>query len=315
MALTSLANLPVLAVVALVAASLFNIGVYPLTVLVSVPGLRYWPGFIERQVGFLISSSIPGGGVFAVGAQYRILSYYRVSPARSAAAVSADAVWVYLFTLIMPAAAVLFVAMEGRQIAGYVTLAVVALVAVLISIFLIFIVLRSETGAVQVSRMAHRVADPFFHRFKKTPPDFETALLTFRHTAYELVTTRWKAITLTNALAQLAPLLVLVVALIGLGAYPGGELTLAEIFAAYSIAILLVSIPISPGGLGTVDLALVSLLKGFGAEAEIALAADLIWRLAWFLPQILAGVGSMIAFFFVQRRGKLHDPIESAPQT
>jgi uncharacterized membrane protein YbhN (UPF0104 family) len=54
--------------------------------------------------------------------------------------------------------------------------------------------------------------------------------------------------------------------------------------------------------LGTVDLALVALLKSFGAPGEIAVAADVLWRVVWFLPQILAGVVSMIVFFFIQRR-------------
>jgi hypothetical protein len=81
-------------------------------------------------------------------------------------------------------------------------------------------------------------------------------------------------------------------------------LTLIEIFAAYSIALLLVSIPVSPGGLGTVDFALVTILTAFGCDPEIALAADLLWRLVWFLPQILSGVGSMLAFFVQQRRAR-----------
>jgi uncharacterized protein (TIRG00374 family) len=125
----------------------------------------------------------------------------------------------------------------------------------------------------------------------------------FREQAHDLVTTRWKAITVANAAAQLTPFLVLATSLAALGAFPG-SLTLIEIFAAYSIALLLVSIPVSPGGLGTVDFALVTILTAFGCDPEIALAADLLWRLVWFLPQILSGVGSMLAFFVQQRRAR-----------
>lgn len=297
----SLGNIPIWAVFGLAVACILNIALYPLTVLVSVPGLKYWPGFMERQVGFLISCAIPGGGVFAVGAQYRILSYYNVTAARAAAAVTADAVWVYLLTLAMPSIAIGWLVIEGRNSTGYATLAIIGALVVIVSIVLIYLVLRNEDSAQKVGRFAQRLVDPVMKRFKKEPPDLEVALLAFRNNAHDLVSKRWKAITLTNAIAQLTPFLILTIALAGLGAYPG-TLTLGEVFAAYSIALLLVSIPITPGGLGTVDFALIALLKSFGCEGDIAVAADVLWRLVWFLPQILAGIGSMFAFFLVQRR-------------
>ena len=85
--------------------------------------------------------------------------------------------------------------------------------------------------------------------------------------------------------------LVLLAALAGLGAFPK-PLTLIEVFAAYSIALLLTMFPLTPGGLGTADAALVALLTGFGASSSTALAADLIWRLVWFLPQLLVGLAA-----------------------
>jgi len=300
-AFQQLATMPLYWVAAIAATGLINIFVYPYTVLVSVPGLKYWHGFIERQVGFLISSGVPGGGAFAVAAQYKILNFYKVAPARSAAAVSADAVWVYLLTLSMPAIAIGLLFLEGRNTVGFGMIALLGALAVIVSIIVIVIVIRNEAGAVRVGNFAHKIIAPVARRFHKEPPNTVDALVEFRANAYDLVTNRWKAITVANAAAQLTPFLVLVTSLAALGAFPG-SLTLIEIFAAYSIALLLVSIPISPGGLGTVDLALVAILKAFGCDAEIALAADLLWRLVWFLPQILTGVGSMFAFFIQQRR-------------
>jgi uncharacterized protein (TIRG00374 family) len=300
-AFEELAKMPFYWVAAIVVAGLINIFIYPYTVLVSVPGLRYWHGFIERQVGFLISAGIPGGGAFAVAAQYKILNFYKVAPARSAAAVSADAVWVYLLTLSMPALAIGLLFIEGRNTVGYATIALLGALVVVISIVVIVIVIRNEAGAVRVGNFAHKIIAPVARRFHKEPPNTVEALVEFREHAYDLVTTRWKAITVANTAAQLTPFLVLVTSLAALGAFPG-SLTLIEIFAAYSIALLLVSIPISPGGLGTVDLALVTILTAFGCDPEIALAADLLWRLVWFVPQILTGVGSMFAFFVQQRR-------------
>ena len=47
--------------------------------------------------------------------------------------------------------------------------------------------------------------------------------------------------------------------------------------------------PSPPGGLGTVDAALAALLTSFGATSSQALAADLVWRAASYLPQLLLG--------------------------
>ncbi len=46
----------------------------------------------------------------------------------------------------------------------------------------------------------------------------------------------------------------------------------------------------TPGGLGTVDAAMVGLMVSMGADKDIALAADLVWRAASFFPQVILGV-------------------------
>ena len=46
----------------------------------------------------------------------------------------------------------------------------------------------------------------------------------------------------------------------------------------------------TPGGLGTVDAALIALLITFGLPEEQALAANLVWRAASFIPQVSVGV-------------------------
>ncbi|MET0694893.1 MAG: lysylphosphatidylglycerol synthase domain-containing protein, partial [Propionibacteriaceae bacterium] len=45
----------------------------------------------------------------------------------------------------------------------------------------------------------------------------------------------------------------------------------------------------TPGGLGTVDAALAALLTGYGANSSQALAADLVWRAATYVPQVVLG--------------------------
>ncbi|MDP4014209.1 MAG: YbhN family protein [Candidatus Nanopelagicales bacterium] len=315
-ALKELADMPVVWILAVVVAGLANIAVYPFTVLVAIPRLGYWRGFSERQAGFLVSNAIPGGGAIAVGTQYSMLSRYGVPSALSAAAVSADAVWTYLLTLGMPAVAVTLLVVEGRSTAGMATIAIIGLAVVLVSVILIVIVLRSESGARRVGRLAERLIGPVFHRLHRETPDFVGSLVEFRENAHGLVAQKWKQLTVTNVAAQIMPLFVLFFALVGLDAV-GEQLSIIEIFAAYSVALLLVSIPVTPGGLGTVDAALIGLLVAFGAPGSVAVAADLLWRLIWFLPQIIAGLSAMAAYLISRRRpvpeSKLWRGGETAP--
>jgi uncharacterized membrane protein YbhN (UPF0104 family) len=61
-AFAQLAAIPPLWIVALVAAGVLNIVVYPFTATAAIPTLAYRHAFVDRQVGFLISNVIPGGG-------------------------------------------------------------------------------------------------------------------------------------------------------------------------------------------------------------------------------------------------------------
>ena len=300
-ALKQLADMPNIWIAALIGAGIINIVIYPITALAAIPHIGYRAAFVERQAGFLVSNIIPGGGAVAVGTQYAILARYGVSTASAAAAVSADAVWTYLLTLGFPSIAVVLLVIEGRSTAGFTLAAGIGLAAVIVSLIVIITTLRSEEGAVRVARFAQRPVSAVYRKFKRNAPDLSTVLLEFHHHASTMVATRWRQLTVTNLAAQLTPLLVLWCALAGLGAYPD-PLTLVEIFAAYSVALLLTSFPITPGGLGTVDAALVALLVAFGVDSSTAIAADLVWRIVWFLPQLLVGLGAMGIYWWDRRK-------------
>ena len=159
-AFAELADIPRGWLLALLAAGVANILVYPLTVLVAVRGLRYRHGFLERQIGFLVSNVVPGGGAFAVGTQYAVLGRYGVSSAAAAAAVSADAVWTYLLTLGLPALGVVLLVVEGRSAAGYTTIALIGVAVVVVSVVAIVMILRSDAGATKVGRWGERRRGP-----------------------------------------------------------------------------------------------------------------------------------------------------------
>ena len=69
-----------------------------------------------------------------------------------------------------------------------------------------------------------------------------------------------------------------------------GGINIVQLFAAFAIARLAGFIPITPGGLGTVDAAMVAMMASMGADRDTALAASLLWRAASFIPQVVLGI-------------------------
>ena len=123
----------------------------------------------------------------------------------------------------------------------------------------------------------------------------------FREQTVDVVGERWPVLTATNVAQQLAQFSVLAVAVYGLGGTSTG-VNLLEVFAAFALARLAGFIPITPGGLGTVDAALVGLVSAFGMSREEALAANLLWRAATFLPQVVIGIVTFVIWRVQQSR-------------
>lgn len=293
-----------------VAAAVLAIAVYPLTAPAAIPKLGYVPAFVDRQGGFAISTTIPfGGGPIAVATQYAILARYGVQQRLAAAAVAADAIWTYLMTFGAPGVALILLwIFERRALSGSecgalscTTIDIVIIVAgmvCIVSMVGIAFVLRSRSNAQKVGDFAQGAIGAVFRLIKRTPPNVVDSVVGFNDTAAEMVGKRWVPITITNILAQLTPMLVVLVALRGVGA---DGVTILEVFAAFSVALLLTTVPLAPGGAGTVDAALIGMLVAFGATFEQAVAADVIWRAFCFLPQMVLG-WIAVGYFAIRQR-------------
>lgn len=303
-------SMPPVWTIAAVAAGLFSIAVYPLTAPAAIPGLKYEAAFVDRQGGFAISTTIPfGGGAIAVGTQYSVLARYGVTQRLAAAAVAADAIWTYLMTFGAPGVALtLLWIFERRAVSGdscgelsCTTIDIIVAISgvvCLVSMAAIAFVLRSRANAQRVGDWAQGLLGRVFGFIKRTPPNVVETVVGFNDTAAAMVRTRWKPITLTNILAQLAPMLVIMAALRGVGAV---SVTPLEVFVAFSVALLLTTVPLAPGGAGTVDAALIGLLVAFGATYDQAVAADIIWRAFSFLPQMVVG-WIAVGYFAIRQR-------------
>ena len=70
----------------------------------------------------------------------------------------------------------------------------------------------------------------------------------------------------------------------------GGQVDLIEAFAAFSIVRLAQSLPITPGGVGVVELGLIAVLTGFGGSNAGVVAAVLLYRFLTLVPTLVLGL-------------------------
>jgi uncharacterized protein (TIRG00374 family) len=111
----------------------------------------------------------------------------------------------------------------------------------------------------------------------------------FRSRAIGLLRRRWPILTLATLAGQLSVFLVLLASLRALDVGPG-EVSVIEAFAAWSLGRVIGSLPITPGGLGLVEVGLTSVLVGFGGNDAGVVAAVLLYRFLTIVPTLILGV-------------------------
>jgi uncharacterized protein (TIRG00374 family) len=115
------------------------------------------------------------------------------------------------------------------------------------------------------------------------------AFVRFRDRTNSLLKRRWHVLTVSTLTGHLTVFLLLLVTLRTLN-ISAGEVSAVEAFAAWSLVRLLGSIPITPGGLGVVELGLTTALVGFGGDQPEVVAAVLVYRALTILPTLVIGL-------------------------
>lgn len=277
-------------IAALVGAVLLYLFIYGWPFVAATPGLTYRPGFIVNMSAFAISNGIPGGGAVGLGVKYAQLNSYGATPTTATAAIGASGVWAMFMTLTLPLAGVCALLLAGEPLGRFGWVAAMGALAVAVIIGLFAVILRSEENAVRLGDLGDRTMAGLSRRIGALKGiSVSHQVLKLRHDTVSLVNRRWPHITVANVLVSLGQFLVLAVALWAVSP-AGQQVSYLVVFAAWAISQIGIMIPVTPGGLGTVDAALIGLLVSFGVDAGAATAATLVWRATLYFPQILVGV-------------------------
>lgn len=289
------------AIASLVIVVLLYLWIYGWPFVAATPGLRYRDGFIVNQSAFTVSNGIPAGGAFGLGLQYAQLTSYGASPTVTTAAIGATGLWSVFVTLFLPVTGVTALALSGDDAGNYLTAAVIGIAALVALIGTFAFILRSESNAERFGAFAERVADKVVGRFRPgTQLHLKAQVLRLRHDTVGLVSRRWHVITIAQIAVSWAQFAILYTALVGM-ADGGSAAPILTAYGCWAIAQLGVMIPLTPGGLGTVDAVMIALLTSFGVDNGQATAADLVWRASSYVPQIIVGLVSIFVWRWQQR--------------
>jgi uncharacterized protein (TIRG00374 family) len=144
--------------------------------------------------------------------------------------------------------------------------------------------------AQKIGDLAARVVSRLLRVIRKGPVGWGgESLVRFRRQTIGLLRRRWHLLTVATLAGQLTVFLVLYTSLRVLGV-SAAEVTGIEAFASWSLIRLLGSLPITPGGLGVIELGLTSLLVGFGGKQAEVVAAVLVYRFLTMVPTLVLGL-------------------------
>ncbi len=237
-----------------------------------------------------LSTVAPGGAAVGMATSFAMLKAWGFEGRPVGLAVAVTSVWNQLVILGVPIIAVAGVVAEGGRNRTLELVAVIALAVFAVIVVGFSIGLTSARLARRLGDRAARAANWLKGLFHKAPVKWNgEAFVRFRVEAIELIRRRWAFLTFATLANHLTVFIVLLASLRAVGV-PRGHVTIVEAFAAWALARVLGSIPITPGGVGFVELGLTGALVAFGASSAEAVAATLIYRFLTIVPTIILGL-------------------------
>ena len=281
---------------ALVLATLFNIVTYAPPWMVALPGLRFRQALPFTQASTAITFVVPGGGLVGMAGSFALLRSWAFGAADVTRAVTLTGVWNQLSNLLFPVLALFLLTAEQETDAGFTTIAFVGAAVFGVVVLALGLVLWRSDLAEAIGDLAAAWASRALRTLKKGPVRWSGASFArFRDETVDLLRRRWLWLTLAALVGNLAVFLVLLVSVraVGIGA---SELTWVEVFAGWAVARVLGLIPLTPGGIGVIELGLTATLVAFGGDNAEVVAATLVYRFLTVVPTLVLGGLTMLVW-------------------
>ena len=257
----------------LLLATVFNLFTYWWQMMAALPGLKLWQSAVNNQSSTTIANVVPGGGVIGIGVAYAMFYSWGFTGPEIALLMSTTGIWNAFMKLFLPVFALALLAVTGKATTALLIPAAIGL-AILVGCMILFaLVLWKKSLAQSIGNGLGR-AWSRIRRVLRKPPivDWGEGAVRFRKQTIKLVAKRWPALTVTTVLSHFALWFVLLLALRHVGVSEH-EVSTIQVLGVFAFARLLSAAPITPGGVGIVELALIAGLYAAGRNhADVPLA-------------------------------------------
>ena len=272
----------------------------------ALPGLGFWSAETVTQASTASTYLAPGGPAVGIGISAAMLFAWGFRADEVALAVTLTGIWNQLAILGFPTVALALLTLTHGDRTALQSIATIGLVVFVVVAGGFALALSSAGMARRVGGLAARLVNRTLRIVRRGPVGWDgESLARFRSRAIGLLRRRWHVLTLATIAGQLTVFLVLLASLRALGV-GAGDVSVIEAFAGWSLARVLGSIPITPGGLGLVELGLTTVLVGFGGNRAGVVAAVLVYRFLTIVPTLVLGATAAATW----RRHRRHAELE-----
>jgi len=295
--LESVGGISVAGWVAIGSTALLFLLAYPLVLVQILPTLRFREAFTNHMAGTAVTNAVPSGGAIALPLNYAMYMSWGFTPHAISAGLLASGVWDWLARIALPVFAVFGVALIGDALGWMWAVSIAGITAVSVAIYLLIRLTSSETAANKFASVLARFTGVAFRILKREPPDVAPMVMKFRDDLSGILQVRFYRLTATTVLNHAALTGLFVACVYGVGVQ-SDVVPVPWVVLAFTLGRFLVMIPISPGGLGLVDLGWIGLLTlgwqtaspGVPVDASLVSAAVLLFRALTLLPPIPIGM-------------------------
>lgn len=273
----------------LLAGAAWNIATYQFVMMSALPGLGFGRAFVASQLSTALANTLPAGAIVGVGITYTVLRSFGHGGQAIAAAATLTGVWNTFVKLGLPIVALALLALTGGATTALTTTALLGLAALIAALVV---------GGMSLTRpsIAHRTGDAaaavvsWLRRIVRRPPvsGWGVGFEAFQRRSEGLLRQRWHLLTAVTLVSHLSLFAMLLLALRAVGVGPA-EVSGIEALGVFAFVRLVTALPITPGGLGVVELGMAAaLVLAGGPEAQVV-AAVLLFRVLTYALQVPLG--------------------------
>jgi uncharacterized membrane protein YbhN (UPF0104 family) len=274
----------------LVGAVLLNLATFPPPWMAALPGLGFRQALAMTQASTALSIVSPAGAAVGMAASYSMLRSWKFTSAAVALAVAVAGIWNQLANLAFPVVALALLTSADEDHPALRTAALVGLAVLAVAVTSFALVLSRATWAWRIGDLAAALLNRVLRAVRRGPVAWGGASFArFRAQALGLLRRRWHVITAATLAGHLTVFLLLLVCVRVTG-ITEGEVTITEAFAAWALVRILGALPLTPAGVGFVEVGLTGALVAFGASNAEAVAATLLYRALTVLPTLALGL-------------------------